>query len=72
MLNTTAVTPGAAGYLTIYPCGTTRPLASNLNYVRGDIVANAILAKVGTNGRVCVYTLATTHIVVDVNGYVSS
>jgi hypothetical protein len=70
-LNVTAVFPAASGYLTVYPCGTTRPLASNVNYTAGQVVPNAVLAKVGAGGKVCIYTLAPTHLVVDVNGYTS-
>ena len=69
-LNVTAVLPAAPGYLTLFPCGSTRPLASNVNYAAGDVVPNAVLAKIGTNGNVCIYTLATTDIIIDVNGYV--
>jgi hypothetical protein len=64
------VAPNAAGYLTVYPCGVTRPLASNVNYVAGQVVPNAVLVKVGTAGKVCIFSLAATDIVVDVNGYV--
>lgn len=53
----------------MYPCGANRPLASNVNYMAGDVAPNAVLAKIGTNGKVCLYTKATTDIVVDVNGY---
>jgi hypothetical protein len=70
MLNVTAVRPDVAGYMTVFPCGATRPLASNLNFVAGDVVPNAILAKLGPAGKVCIYTSATTDLVVDVNGYV--
>ena len=69
-LNVTAVGPTSAGYLTVWPCGEPQPLASNVNYAAGDVVPNAVLAKLGTGGTVCIYTSATTHIVVDVNGYV--
>lgn len=70
MLNVTAVAPVGPGFLTVYPCGDDRPTASNVNYAPGDVVANAVLAQVGTGGRVCLFTLAETHLVVDVNGYV--
>jgi subtilisin family serine protease len=70
MLNLTAVNPAGPGYLTVYPCGQTQPLASNVNYLAGDVVPNAALAKLGTNGNVCIFTLATTDIIIDVNGYV--
>jgi hypothetical protein len=54
----------------VFPCGTELPKASNVNYGPGDVVPNAVLAKIGTGGKVCIYTLAGTDIVVDVNGYV--
>ena len=54
----------------MFPCGESRPLASNVNYAPGDVVPNAVLAKVGAGGKVCIFTLAETDIVVDVNGSV--
>jgi hypothetical protein len=70
MLNVTAVLPSTAGFVTVYPCGRPRPLASNLNFGPGDVVPNAVLVKLGTSGKVCLYTSATSDLVVDVNGYV--
>ena len=69
-LNLTAVSPDGAGYLTAYPCGATRPLTSNVNYGPGDVVPNAVLAKIGAGGKVCIFTLAASDIIADVNGYV--
>ena len=46
------------------------PLASSVNYGPGDVVANAVLAKIGTGGKVCIYSPAATDIVVDVTGYI--
>ena len=68
-LNVTVVRPTGAGHLTIYPCGGIKPNASNLNFVADAVVANAVLSGLGTGGRVCVYTSATTDVVVDVNGW---
>jgi len=70
MLNVTAVSPGAPGFLTVFPCGNAMPLASSVNYGPGDVVANAVLAKIGADGKVCIYSPAATDIVVDVTGYV--
>ncbi len=69
-LNVTAVNPGDDGYLTVFPCGTTQPIASNVNYAAGQVVPNAVLAKIGAGGKVCVFTLAATDIVIDANGYI--
>jgi len=69
-LNVTAISPVADGFITVFPCNTARPNASNVNYFAGQIVPNSVLAKLDPNGRVCVYTLAATDVVVDVNGFV--
>jgi CotH kinase protein/Bacterial Ig-like domain/Lamin Tail Domain/Chitobiase/beta-hexosaminidase C-terminal domain/Fn3 associated len=69
VLNVTAVNPSAAGYITVYPCGEARPDASNLNYVEGSVVPNAVIARVGNGGKVCFYSDAETDLLVDVSGY---
>jgi hypothetical protein len=68
-LNVTAVLPAASGLLTVFPCGSTRPVASIVNCFAGDTVPNALLAEIGNNVKVCTYTLAATDIIADVNGY---
>ncbi len=70
-LNLTATDPTGPGYLTAYPCGGSPPLASNLNYVAGQTVANAVTVAVGAGGAVCVFSLAVSHVVVDVTGWYS-
>jgi hypothetical protein len=67
-LNVTVTNPGAAGYLTVFPCGAGFPDASNVNYVIGQTVANSVFAKVGAGGSVCLYTFADADIIVDVSG----
>ncbi|MEQ1698601.1 MAG: S8 family serine peptidase [Ilumatobacteraceae bacterium] len=69
VLNLTIVGPPKGGYATVYPCGTTLPNASNLNFVTGRTIANAVVAKVGDAGKVCLYTSVTAHFIIDVNGY---
>lgn len=68
-LNVTAVSPSGAGYLGVYPCGTAWPRTSNLNYAAGRTIANSVIVGVGSGGKVCVYTSATAHVVVDAVGY---
>jgi extracellular elastinolytic metalloproteinase len=68
-LNVTVTESTAPGYATVYPCGTQPPTASNLNYGVGTTIANAAITKVGTGGKVCIFTQQSTHLVVDVNGY---
>ncbi len=47
MLNVTAVTPTANTYVTVYPGGSDRPMASNLNVSAGQVIPNMVLARVG-------------------------
>ncbi len=73
VVNVTAVTPTGQGYLTIWPSGESRPLASSLNFPVGVTVPNMVIAKVGTNGKISIYNLrGLTHVVVDILGYMSS
>ncbi len=71
-VNITAVLPRAKGFLTAWPArsdGTCaaadRPLASNLNYGVGQVVANLAVTAANAAGRMCVYSQARTHIVAD-------
>lgn len=68
-LNITAVSAKGPGYLTVYPKGISRPNTSTLNYGLGQTIANGAIVKPGANGEVCVYSFATTHLVLDVMGY---
>ncbi|HSJ90787.1 MAG TPA: hypothetical protein VK917_01890, partial [Ilumatobacter sp.] len=67
-LNVTVAQPEGSGYATVYPCGT-RPEASNLNYVAGQVVANAVIAPVSADGEICLYSFAPAHLLADINGY---
>jgi hypothetical protein len=67
-LNVTAISPDGPGYVTVYPCGT-RPVASNLNYVAGQIAANLVIAPVPADGSLCFYSYANTDLVADVSGW---
>ena len=68
-LNVTAVDAVAPGFATVWPCGEPRPTASNLNFATGATVPNAVIAKIGADGKVCLFTSQPIHFVVDVNGY---
>lgn len=69
-LNIAAVNPSAAGFITVWPCDAERPLAANANYRGSDVVSNGLIATIGADGAVCLYTLQPADIVVDVMGYV--
>jgi hypothetical protein len=71
VLNVTAAdSPGPDSYLTVYPTGTARPLASNLNFVAGQTVPNLVIARIGAGGKVTIYNnLGSTVVVADVQGW---
>jgi hypothetical protein len=70
VLNVTVTGPTSGGYLTIWPHGEARPLASNLNFEVGQTVPNLVVVKVGAGGTVDVFNSAgATHLVIDVAGY---
>ena len=68
-INLAAVSPAAAGYLTAYPCGTSRPTASTVNYDTSMATSNSSIVKIGTGGKICIYSLTATDILVDVTGW---
>jgi hypothetical protein len=71
LLNVTTTNPTASSYVTVWPSLETRPTASSLNMFPQQTVANAVLAKVGANGKVSLYNDAgTADLIVDVTGYV--
>jgi hypothetical protein len=67
-LNVTATNTAGDGYLTVHPCGA-RPLTSNVNYLAGQTVANAVIAPISASGDVCFYSSADTDVTADVNGW---
>jgi len=71
-INLTAVFPTGAGFATVYPFGTTQPLAASVNYTAGSIVNNAIIAQIPnplTTSDFTVFTFAESHYVADIVGY---
>jgi hypothetical protein len=71
VLNVTAADQTANGVFTVFPSGSTRPLASNLNWVPGTPVPNRVMVPINaTTGQVAIYNpLGSADAIVDVNGY---
>jgi hypothetical protein len=67
VLSVAAVDPAGPGHLTVYPCDQPLPTASNVNYVAATAraTANLVFAPVSAEGAVCVFTKATTDVIVD-------
>jgi hypothetical protein len=72
VLNVTATGPTDNGFVSVYPCGIEPPNASNLNVATGETVANTVITKVGSGGKVCVYNSGATHLIADVSGYLTN
>lgn len=70
VLNVTVTDTTSPSYLTVYPQGINHPLASNLNWVGGDTVANRVVVPLSSTGMITLYNDAgDTNVVIDVNGY---
>jgi hypothetical protein len=66
VLNLTAVNAAAPGYLAAYPCAAGRPTASNLNVTNAAAVANVAIVAPDADGSICVFTLMSTDLIVDI------
>ena len=68
----TVTSTGGQGirYVTVYPTGTSRPRASNLNLSTGQTRANLVVVPIGTNRSVSLYLdNGPAELIVDLNGY---
>jgi hypothetical protein len=79
LLNVTAVSYNAPGWLTIYPGGQPVPTTSTLNFQPGAYaIANGVVARIGTGGQVCVNvgTISSApgsaNVILDVTGYMTA
>jgi WD40-like Beta Propeller Repeat len=68
VLNVTGLDASDAGFVTVYPCGESRPNASNLNLVPDVVSPNLVIAKPGSNGKVCIFTEKSANLFVDLAG----
>jgi hypothetical protein len=70
-LNLTVTGPTASSYVTVYPDGEALPVASSINFVANQTIANGIVAKLGTSsGAIKIYNSAGyVHVIVDITGF---
>jgi hypothetical protein len=68
-LNVAVVPSATLGYLTLWPTGQTRPVASTLNSLDGRVKSNAAIVPAGTGGAVSVFASDTTNAILDIDGY---
>ncbi len=70
VLNVTATESTKEGYISVFPSGVDRPLASNLNLIRADQTApNLVTVPIGDDGKVSFFSQNGTHLLADVAGY---
>lgn len=77
VLNVTATSATASGYLTVFPKGGIKPGVKSVNFTSGKITTNLVTVAVGTGlvngGGISIYNSAgSTNVTVDVVGYYSS
>jgi hypothetical protein len=66
--NLTITNGSGPGFATVYPCGA-RPTASSLNYTIGTTRPNEVVARLSPTGTLCIYTLTSADVIVDVAGH---
>jgi hypothetical protein len=70
-MNVTIVNPTAVSFLTVFPNGAPKPLASNLNWTAGHApIANAVTVRIGAAGKVSFFNnKGKVNVVADIVGY---
>jgi alpha-tubulin suppressor-like RCC1 family protein len=69
-LNVTGTEATASTYVTVFPFGSERPTASNLNLVAGQTRPNAVTVATGAGTKINLYNhTGSTHLVADLAGY---
>jgi hypothetical protein len=72
-LNVTVTNPAGPSFLTVWPAGVDRPTASSINFVGGQNVPNMVIVKLGTGGKISLFSpTPTVDVVIDVLGYFSA
>lgn len=69
LLNVNATAPAAAGYVTAHADLTTQPSSRALSYAAGGVTTTLVLARLGSNGKVRLYSSATTDLSADIVGW---
>jgi hypothetical protein len=71
--NVTVTGATAQSFFTVWPEGAARPVASDLNFVAGETVPNAVIAKLSASGGLSIFNAAgSVNGLVDVAGWFTS
>jgi hypothetical protein len=71
LLNITAHSAVASGWLKVYPGHGAVPGASALNYLPGQTIANAMIVGVSSARQIKIYAHKSVHVMVDINGTIA-
>ncbi len=74
VLNLSVVNPAGDGFLTAYAFGLARPATSDLNFSKGQVIANMAIVPVAANGLISLYNGSSgpLDLLADVAGYYRS
>jgi hypothetical protein len=68
-INVAAIAPASDGFMTVFPTGAAQPTSSDLNFLGGKVIANAIVAPAGAGGAISIFVNVSTNMILDINGY---
>jgi hypothetical protein len=71
--NVTVINPNAqSGFMTLYPNGVAQPVAANMVYSPGQLLANAFTVSLSGGGQFNIFAERTIDVILDVSGYYST
>ncbi|WP_353352867.1 CHAP domain-containing protein [Intrasporangium sp. DVR] len=69
LINVNATSPTSNGYLTVHANGTTQPGSRSMSFLASSVNTQVVLSRVGADGKVRLYSSATTDLSADVVGW---
>jgi hypothetical protein len=69
VLNVTATGALSNGFVTVWPCADTKPLASSVNYMAGEDIPNTVIASPDQYGKICLDSSTPVDLLADLSGW---
>ena len=69
VLNVTATGATSNGFVTVWPCADTKPLASSVNYTAGEDIPNTVIAAPDQYGKICLDSSTPVNLLADLSGW---
>jgi general stress protein 26 len=70
--NATITDPGADGFATVHGSGADWQASSTNNFTTGASLPNLTITRIAADGKICMTSSSTTHMVLDVVGYIKA